>query len=75
MYIVPLSDEVESAVWNFRHNDVSRACRCHWERWRVFRPSCVSFYTLLSMNDTGVLLGMPNPGMGVNGCAMRVRSG
>src|SRR5215467_16372085 len=39
----------------YPHNDVSRACRCHWERWEVFRRASVSFHTLLSMNDTGLL--------------------
>src|SRR5215469_14544811 len=40
----------------FQHNGVSRACRCHWERWMVLRPASVTFHIVLSMNDTGILV-------------------
>src|SRR5215831_3345719 len=40
----------------FPHNDVPRICQCHWERWMVLRLASVSFHTVLSMNDTGILV-------------------
>src|SRR5215467_14517785 len=46
----------ESLLRYYPHNDVSRACRCDWERWRVLCPASVSFHTVLSMNDTGILI-------------------
>ena len=38
----------------YLHNDVSHACRCHWEQSRLLRRASVSFHALLSMNDTGL---------------------
>src|SRR5215469_165199 len=40
----------------YPHNDVSRICRCHWERWMVLRLASASFHTLISMNYAGILI-------------------
>src|SRR5215472_11038922 len=41
----------------YLNNDVSHACRCHWEQSSLLRLASVSFHTILCINDTSVLLG------------------
>src|SRR5215467_9901744 len=40
----------------YPHNDVSRICRCHWERWMVLRPASGPFHIVLSMNYASIIL-------------------